>query len=116
MRNIIIGLVLNIFVTGGFIYGYDYYKKQKEVTLVFTADQILEKKRLEIKSAIVNNEDVQKKEDEYIKTVKTIDKIIELLSKQSGKSIYKKSIVTHFGKTEDVTPIVIKELKVRGLL
>ena len=29
MRNIIIGLVLNTFVTGGFIYGYDYYKKTR---------------------------------------------------------------------------------------
>ena len=59
---------------------------------------------------------VQKKEDEYIKTVKAIDQIIEILSKQSKKPIYKKSIITHYGKTEDITPIVIKELKGRGLL
>lgn len=113
-------LLINTIVVVILIASYDYYKgnsinEVKEQILVFSAKNIIDNKKLQIKKAILNNEDIQNKEKELEDTIKNIDLILENISMKSNKPIYQKEMIL-FGNTKDITPIVEKALKDKGLL
>lgn len=113
-------LLLNAIVVVILIASYDYYKnnsinKVKDEILVFSAKNIIENKKLQIKKAILNNENIQSKEKELEDVIKNIDFMLENISKSSNKPVFQKEMIL-FGNIKDITPIIEKALREKGLL
>jgi len=103
------------------VYGFEYYKnnynvdKNKDVILVFSAKDIIEYKKLNIKKAVLNNGNVKKEEDRLILTIQTIDIALKEISRKLKKPIFKKESIVS-GDVNDLTPLIRQKLKEKGLL
>jgi alpha-galactosidase len=115
--NWIIVIVISITT----IYSFDYYKSNytadadKNRIYIFSAKDIIENKKLNIKRAILNNTDVQKEENNLIQTIQTIDIALKEISIKLNKPIFSKESVLS-GDTKDITPLIKAKLKEKGLL
>jgi DNA polymerase III delta prime subunit len=114
-QNILITTIISVFLIGS----YDYYKEsivtKNEEFIVFSAKNIIEHKKLQIKKAILNNENIQNKEKELEEIIKSIDILLEDLSIVYHKPIFQKEMVLS-GNTKDITPLIEKSLISKGLL
>jgi hypothetical protein len=114
-QNILITIIISLI----FIASYDYYKENKasknDEIIVFSGKSIIEHKKLQIKKAILNNEDFVSKEKELEELIKTIDLLLGNYSKVYNKPIFQKEMIIS-GKVKDITPIVEKSLSSKGLL
>lgn len=112
-QNILISMIVSLVV----ILSYDYYMKNNRVDeiFVFSAKDLIDNKKLQIKKALLNNEDVDKKEKELEELIKTIDLLLEDFSKTYNKPIYQKEQIFK-GNIKDLTPMVEKILTSKGLL
>ncbi len=114
-QNILITIIISV----TFIGSYDYYKEIKtsksDELFVFSAKNIIEHKKLQIKKALLNNEDIQNKEKELEQLIRTIDLLLEDFSKVYNKPIYQKEMIL-MGNTKDITPLIEKSLISKGLL
>jgi len=110
--------IINIIFTLILIFAFNYFKQNKEdnVLLVFSPKNIIEHKKLLIKKAILANNDVTRAENRLEKTIKAIDLILNEISSQTNKPIFKKEAVLASKKTKDITYIVEKRLRKKGLL
>jgi len=102
------------------VYSFDYYKKNytqniDKVIYVFSAKEIIENKKLNIKKAILHNLDVEKEERNLVLTIQTIDNALNEISMKLGTQIFlKESILS--GKIKDITPLIKGKLREKGLL
>jgi hypothetical protein len=114
-QNILITIIISLI----FIASYDYYKERKvsknDEIIVFSGKSIIEHKKLQIKKAILNNEDFQSKEKELETLIKTIDLLLEDFSRLYSKPIFQKEMIIS-GKVKDITPLIEKSLSSKGLL
>lgn len=114
-QNILITIIISLV----FIASYDYYKERKafknDEIIVFSGKNIIEHKKLQIKKAILNNEDFASKEKELEELIKNIDLLLEDFSKVYNKPIFQREMIIS-GKIKDITPIVEKSLNSKGLL
>lgn len=115
--GLIVHLLISIVVCIGIIFFYDYTIKNKgnEEIIVFSGKNIIEHKKLLIKKAILNNEDITNKEKELEELITTIDLMLEEYSKIYSKPIYQKEMIFG-GNVKDITPIIEKSLMSKGLL
>ncbi len=115
LQNILISLIIGVILVGA----YDYYKENEpqksDEIIVFSGKNIIEHKKLQIRKALLNNEDVSSKEKELEEIIKTIDLLLEDLSKIYNKPIFQKEIILR-GNIKDVTPIIEKSLVKKGLI
>ena len=115
LQNVLITIIISVV----FIGSYDYYKEKKasksEEILVFSGKNIIEHKKLQIKKALLNNENIQNKEKELEEVIKAIDLLLEDFSKVYNKPIFQKEMILR-GNTKDITPLIEKSLVSRGLL
>lgn len=114
--NWIIVLIISVAT----VYSFDWYKtnytnQKEDQIIVFSANEIIENKKLNIKKAILNNKDVQRAEDDLVQTIKTIDQSLLEISQKLNKPIFKKESVIS-GETKDITPLIKSKLQQRGLL
>lgn len=114
-QNILITIIISVV----FIASYDYYKENKvaenDEIFVFSGKNIIEHKKLQIKKALLNNENIQNKEKELEELIKAIDLLLEDFSKVYNKPIFQKEMILR-GNTKDITPIIEKSLVSKGLL
>lgn len=72
LQNILISLIIGVILVGA----YDYYKENEsqksDEIIVFSGKNIIEHKKLQIRKALLNNEDVSSKEKELEEIIKTI--------------------------------------------
>ena len=121
MINNISKVLIVIVISMGVVFGFEWYKnnyiidKNKDIILVFSAKDIIENKKLNIRKAVLNNGDVKKAENKLIVTIKSIDMILKNISQKTNKPIFNKSSIL-VGRTKDITPLVKKRLKSKGLL
>jgi hypothetical protein len=110
--------IINIILTLSVLFAFTYFKQNKEddALLVFSSKNIIEHKKLLIKKAILNNSDINRAENQLEKTIKEIDLILNEISSQTNKPIFKKEVVLTNKKIKDITYIVEKRLKEKGLL
>jgi hypothetical protein len=113
-------MIIVICISLSTVYSFDWYKtnyinqKENEI-IVFSANEIIENKKLNIKKAILNNENVQKAEDDLVQTIKKMDELLLEVSQKLNKPIFKKESVL-IGTTKDITPLIKSKLKDKGLL
>lgn len=114
-QNILISIIISITLIGF----YDYYKERKasksDELFVFSAKNIIEHKKLQIKKALLNNEDIQNKEKELENLIIGIEQLLEELTIIYNKPIFQKEMILK-GNTKDITPLIEKSLASRGLL
>ena len=115
--NYLIMIVVSISI----VIGFEWYKnnytvdKNKNKVFVFSAKEIIENKKLNIKKAVLNDGNVKEQEDNLILTIQTIDKALKEISVKLQKPIFlKESIVS--GNTHELTPLIKQKLKDKGLL
>ena len=114
-RNILITTTISLIV----IYSFSKYSGKDNTAqeiIVFSAKDIIEHKKLQIKKAILNNEDIEKKENELEVLIKNIDQILEEISKTYNKPIYQKEMILKGNNIIDITPMIEKTLEKKGLL
>lgn len=115
LQNVLITIIISVV----FIGSYDYYKENKasksEEIFVFSGKNIIEHKKLQIKKALLNNENIQNKEKELEELIKAIDLLLEDFSKVYNKPIFQKEMILR-GNTKDITPLIEKSLVSKGLL
>ncbi len=114
-RNILITTTISLIV----IYSFSKYSEKDNTAqeiIVFSAKDIIEHKKLQIKKAILNNEDIEKKENELEVLIKNIDQILEEISKTYNKPIYQKEMILKGNNIIDITPMIEKTLEKKGLL
>lgn len=115
IRNILISIAISCIT----IIAYDYYKEHratnKDETIVFSAKDIIEHKKLQIRKAILNNEDYTKKERELEEIIKLIDAYLLELSNHYNKPIFQREMFL-VGNSKDVTAMIEAKLKAKGLL
>lgn len=116
LKNILIAIVISLVV----VLSYNKFINNRDNTkndeiLVFSAKDIIEHKKLQIKKSILNNEDTTNKEKELEDLIKVTDLILEDFSKINNKPIYQKEVILR-GNTRDITPLIEKALQKKGLL
>ncbi|MBP6713409.1 hypothetical protein [Aliarcobacter cryaerophilus] len=113
IKNILITVIVSLIV----VLTNDYFNKSKidNEIFVFSSKDLLDNKKLQIKKALLNNEDVDSKEKELELLIKTIDSLLENISKSYNKPIFQKEHIFK-GNIKDLTPIVQKMLISKGLL
>lgn len=111
-------IVICISIATVFIFNWyqnKYIDKNKDILIVFSAKEIIENKKLNIKRAVLNNGSVKEEEEKLAKTIEMVDLILRDISEKSSKPIFQKEVVL-YGNTKDITPLVEKALKDKGLL
>ncbi|MFW3357284.1 hypothetical protein [Aliarcobacter butzleri] len=114
IKNILITVIVSLIV----IVSYDKYSSKdnkNDEFIIFSGKNIIEYKKLQIKKALLNNEDTQNKEKELEELIKTMDLLLEDISKTYNKPIYQKEMIFK-GKVRDITPYIEKALEKKGLL
>lgn len=115
LQNILIYIIISVILIGF----YDNYKEKRmpksDEILVFSGKNIIEHKKLQIKKALLNNEDTKNKEKELEALIIAIDQMLEDLLKIYNRPIYQKEMVLR-GNTKDITPLIEKSLISKGLL
>ncbi|MBL3518865.1 hypothetical protein H0A43_00060 [Arcobacter lanthieri] len=113
LKNVLITVIVSLVI----IISYDSYTKSQvdNEIFVFSGKDLLDNKKLQIKKALLNGEDVDSKEKELETLIKTMDLLLEDISKTYAKPIYQKEHIFK-GNIKDLTPIVEKILVSRGLL
>lgn len=113
IKNILITVIVSLIV----VLTNDYFNKSKidNEIFVFSSKDLLDNKKLQIKKALLNNEDLDSKEKELELLIKTIDSLLENISKSYNKPIFHKEHIFK-GNIKDLTPIVEKILLSKGLL
>jgi len=102
------------------VYSFDYYKKNytqniDKVIYVFSAKEIIENKKLNIKKALLKNGNIKEEENNLILTIKTIDNALKEISTKLQKPIFQKESIIS-GNKHDLTPLIKQKLKEKGLL
>ncbi|MGE0050660.1 MAG: hypothetical protein AB7S49_03975 [Arcobacter sp.] len=114
LKNILVSIVVSLIVILSYNKFINKDTKNEEI-LVFSAKDIIEHKKLQIKKAILNNEDTTNKEKELEDLIRITDLLLEDFSNINNKPIYQKEAILR-GNTRDITPLIEKALEKKGLL